>query len=153
MQGMDVELLRRRLEGLREGYVKAVIMFGSKARGDSKNGSDVDLLVLHDDCEVKDPIRRRSLVYNLIREAIGGEYEDVTVIDMELGRFIAPKEITSLLLNVYWDGIVVYDETMAVESFLRHIREKIVNSGLKRVGDGRAYYWTLPKPMKAIRIL
>jgi hypothetical protein len=96
---------------------------------------------------------RRSVLYNLIWGAIGGEYEDVTVIDMELERFFDPEEITSLLLNLYWDGIVVYDETVAVGSFLVHVRERIVNSGLKRVRDGRAYYWTLPKPMKDVRIL
>jgi len=153
VQGKDVELLRRRLKGLRERYVKAVIMFGSRARGESAKRSDVDLLVLHDGCEVEGPIMRRSVLYNLILGAIGGEYEDVTVIDMELERFLDPKEVTSLLLNVYWDGIVVYDETGTFESFLRHVREKIVNSGLKRVRDGRAYYWTLPKPMKGVRIL
>jgi predicted nucleotidyltransferase len=54
VRGNDVELLRRRLKGLREGYVKAVIIFGSRARCESVKGSDVDLLVLHDGCEVEE---------------------------------------------------------------------------------------------------
>ena len=151
--GKDVELLRSRLRSLKEPYVKAVLMFGSRARGESGERSDVDLLVLHEDCEVEDAVMRRRRLYNLLREAVGEEFEDITVVDMELERFLKPREITSLLLNVYWDAVVVYDKTGTVESFLRHVKGKIVKSGLKRVGDGRAYYWVLPKPLKEVKIL
>ena len=72
---------------------------------------------------------------------------------MELGVFLKPREISALLLNVYWDAIVVYDKTETVEGFLRRVRENIMKSGLNRVRDGRAYYWMLPKPMKEVRIL
>ena len=56
-------------------------------------------------------------------------------------------------MNAYWDGLVVYDETHAIQGFLEQAREKIVKSGLKRVRDGRAYYWVLPKPMEEVKIL
>ena len=151
--GKDVDLLRDRLKDLKAPYIKAVVMFGSRARGESKERSDVDLLVLHEGCEVEDPIARRSHLYNLMREAIGEEFEDLTVVDIELEHFLKPKEITALLLNAYWDALVIYDKTGAVEGFLRQVREKIVRSGLKRVRDGRAYYWVLPKPMKEVKIL
>lgn len=42
------EPLRDRLKDLRAPYVKAVIVFGSRARGESRERSDVDLLVLHE---------------------------------------------------------------------------------------------------------
>ena len=148
-----MELLKGRLRGLEGSYVKAVLMFGSRARGESGERSDVDLLVLHEGCEIEDPVVRRRQLYDLLREAVGEGFEDVTVVDMELERFLKPREITALLLNVYWDAVVVYDKTGAVEGFLRHVREKIVKSGLKRVGDGRAYYWVLPKPLKEVKIL
>ena len=151
--GKDVEFLRDRLKHLKEPYIKTVILFGSRARGESKERSDVDLLVLHEGCEVKDPVARRSHLYNLMREAIGEEFEDITVVDMELELFLKPKEITALLLNVYWDSFVVYDRTENLQGFLGQVREKIVKGGLKRVRDGRAYYWVLPKPMKEVKIL
>jgi len=151
--GKDVEFLRNRLKHLEEPYMKAVIMFGSRARGESNERSDVDLLVLHEGCEVKDPVVRRSRLYGLMREAVGEEFEDLTVVDMELEHFLKPKEITALLLNVYWDGLMVYDRTETLQIFLRLVREKIVKGGLKRVRDGRAYYWVLPKPMKEVKIL
>ena len=149
----DVELLRDRLRGLKESYIKAVVMFGSGARGESGERSDVDLLVLHEGCEVEDLVVRRRDLYNLVREAVGEEFEDVTVVDMELERFLKPSEITALLLNVYWDAVVVYDKTETLRGFLGHVREKILKSGLKRVRDGRAYYWVLPEPMREVKIL
>jgi hypothetical protein len=149
----DVELLRSRLSGLEESYVRAVVMFGSRARGESGERSDVDLLVLHEGCEIEDPVVRRRHLYNRLREAVGEDFEDVTVVDMELERFLKPTEISALLLNVYWDAVVVYDKTEILRGFLGHVREKIAKSGLKRVRDGRAYHWVLPKPMMEVKIL
>jgi predicted nucleotidyltransferase len=149
----DVELLRSRLTDLNESYVKAVVMFGSRARGESGEKSDVDLLVLHEDCEIQDPVARRRHLYNRLREAVGGDFEEVTVVDMGLEYFLKPMEINALLLNVYWDAVVVYDRTETLRGFLEHVREKIAKSGLKRVRDGRAYHWVLPKPMMEVKIL
>jgi len=149
----DAELLRSRLTDLNESYVKAVVMFGSRARGESGERSDVDLLVLHEDCEIQDPVIRRRLYYNRLREAVGKDFEAVTVVDMELKHFLKPTEITALLLNVYWDAVVVYDKTETLRAFLGHVREKITKSGLKRVRDGKAYHWVLPKPMMEVKIL
>lgn len=149
----DVELLRNRLVDFREPYVKAVLLFGSRARGESGERSDVDLLVLHEGCEIEDPVLRRRRIYGLLRSIVGGEFEDITVFDMEFERFLKPKEITSLLLNVYMDSVVVCDETGRVDDFLRRIKKKILESGLKRVRDGRAYYWVLPEPLKEVKLL
>lgn len=149
----DVELLRGRLRCVKEPYVKAVLLFGSRARGESGVRSDVDLLVLHKGCRVEDAVMRRRHLYNLLWEVIGEEFEDITLFDMDLESFLKPVEINSLLLNVYWDAVVVYDKTGTVESFLRSVREKIVKSGLKRVRDEKAYHWVLPKPLKEVRIL
>jgi len=152
-EGQDTEKLRDRLRCIKEQYVKAVLFFGSRARGESRERSDVDLLVVHEGCEIRDPVIRRRHLYNLLREAFGEEFEGITLVDMELEGFLEPVEISSLLLNVYWDAIVVYDETGIVESFLRRVREKIEKSGLKRVRDGKAYYWVLPEPLKEVKIL
>lgn len=151
--GKAVESLRESLRDLKEPTIKAVLLFGSRARGESGERSDVDLLVLHEGLEIEDAVMRRRRLYNLLREALGREFEDITVVDMEAEHFFKPGEITSLLLNVYWDSVVVYDGACVVESFLRRVREKIVKSGLKRVRDGKAYYWVLPKPLKEVKIL
>jgi len=149
----DVELLRDQLSHLKKSYIKTVIMFGSRARGESTERSDVDLLVLHKGYKEEDPVRRRSHLYNLLREAIGKEFESLTIVDMKLEHFLKPRQISALLLNIYWDAIVVYDKTKIIPSFLERVREKIDKSGLKRVEDERAYRWVLPKPMMEVKIL
>lgn len=149
----DLELLRDRLSLLGVPYVKSVVLFGSRARGETRERSDVDLVVLLENCEVEDPVARRRLLHMLIREALGGAFGDLTVVDFELERFLKPEKVSPLLLNVYWDGVVVYDKTGKLCDFLREARERIVKSGLKRVKDGEAYLWVLPKPMKEVKIL
>ncbi len=148
-----VELLKQKFHSFKEPYVKAILLFGSSARGEAKDRSDIDLLLLHEGCEIKDIVLRRRYFYNLLREVIGNEFDDLTVIDMEIKYFIKPKEITSLLLNIYWDAIVIYDLTNSLEDFLKNVRDRIIKSGLKRVKDGNAYYWTLPEPIKEVKIL
>jgi predicted nucleotidyltransferase len=149
----DIELLKNQLENLNEPYVKAILLFGSRARGEFNERSDIDLLVLHENCEIKDPVLRRRYLYNLIRKAIGKEFEGITIIDMEFENFLKPVEINALLLNIYWDAIIVYDKTSMLHSFLEHVKDKIEKSGLKRIKDGKAYRWVLPEPMKEVKIL
>lgn len=148
-----VSMLRDRLESFDEPFIKAVLLFGSTARAESGERSDVDLLVLCEGFDTEDIVARRKLVYRLLKEVVGDVFEDLTVIDMELVEFLKPKEISSLLLNIYWDAHVVHDKTGTIEDFLRRVRGSIAESGLKRVRDGRAYYWVLPEPLKEVRIL
>jgi len=150
--GEEAELLRRRLSSIREPCVKAVLLFGSRARGESGERSDTDLLVLHDGCGTQDGVLRRRRLYKLLRDLVGGRV-DLTVVDMELSSFLRPREIGSLLLNIYWDAIVLYDSTGSVEAFLRSVRSRLSASGLTRVRTGRTYRWVLPEPLKEVRIL
>ena len=149
----DLEVLRQKFCLLRGSCVKAVLMFGSRARGESAGRSDLDLLVLYEDCGVEDAVLRRRYFYNLLRELVGGYCEGLSVVDMEFKHFLKPKEITSLLLNIYWDAVVLYDSTGFIEHFLEDVRSRILKAGLKRVKDGKAYYWILPEPLKKVEIL
>ncbi|MEM2927039.1 MAG: hypothetical protein QXO94_06220 [Candidatus Bathyarchaeia archaeon] len=88
-----------------------------------------------------------------MQEAVGENFEDLTVIDRELSQFPKPTKILSLLLNIYWHALVIYDRTENLDSFLRHVEDGIAKSGLKRIRDERAYYWLLPKPMMEVKIL
>jgi hypothetical protein len=66
--------LRCRLGDL-PGYVEAVLLFGSVARGEAGERSDVDLLVLHSGMTIGDPVLRRRHLYNLIAERLEGVFE------------------------------------------------------------------------------
>lgn len=136
-----------------EPSVKAVLLFGSETRGEAEELSDLDVLILHEGCELRDPVKRRRFFYKLVREAIGTYSGDLTVLDMELQHFLNPEEITSLLLNIYWDAWVVMDKTGRLHGFLKRLKENIAKSGLRRIKDGRAYRWMLPEPLKEVKIL
>ena len=114
----DVESLRLRFKGLRNPHVKAVLLFGSRARGEVHEKSDVDLLILHDGCVAEDPVERRRALYMETVDLVGDLFEAITVLDMKLDGFLNPKEVTPLLLNIYWDAVVVYDKTGLLEPFL-----------------------------------
>jgi len=145
-----IDILRERLSTLPH-YVRGVILFGSVARDEAAERSDIDLLVLHEGLYA-DIVERRRIVYEEVSEALQGIFP-ITVIDMELELFLNPKTITSLLLNIYYDGVVVLDRTGKLQEFMESVRRRIEESGLVRRRDGRSYYWILPKTMEKVKIL
>jgi len=147
-----VEILSSRLSDL-PGFVKAVILFGSTARGEATETSDIDLLVLHEGLQGLSPVKRRRLLYTLVMERISDFFEAVTVIDMDYSEFTKPEQVTPLLLNIYWDGVVVIDRSGKLSGFLSRVRKRIIESGLKHVKEGREYYWILPKPLEKVVIV
>lgn len=153
MVDRDVCLLKDRLRRLKDPHVKAVLLFGSRARREAQGKSDVDLLILHDGCGIHDPIARRKHLYNLVQEPIGSHFDGLAVLDMELRQFLEPKEVNALLLNIYWDALVLLDRTGTLRFFLERAKKMIAKSGLKRVKDAKAYYWVLPEPLKEVKLL
>jgi len=149
--GSTVEVLRERLGDL-PSYVRAILLFGSTARGEATDRSDIDLLVLHEGMPVANLVERRRILYRAVVERVGDVFEAVTLIDMEFRDFVNPGVVTPLLLNIYWDAVVVFDRTGLLEEFLRRVRRRIEELGLRRIRDGRAYYWVLPEPMEKVRI-
>ena len=144
--------LRRRLSDL-PTYIKAVLLFGSIARGEANEYSDVDLLILHSNLPIIDLVERRRYLYRLIIERLGDVFDSITLIDMSLNEFLKPDVVTPLLLNIYVDAVVILDRVGVIEEFLSNVRKRVVEVGLKKVKDGKAYYWILPKPLEKVRIV
>lgn len=153
MKNSRIDYIREKMMSLNDPSVKAVLLFGSTARGEGGERSDIDLLILHEGCKIEDAVLRRRHFYSLIHQQLGGEFEGLTVIDMEFEKFVRPRHVSPILLNIYRDALVVYDETDMLEEFLRRTRERICKSGLRRVRDGKAYYWILPKPLGKVEIV
>ena len=147
-----VKMLYERLSDL-PNFVKAVLLFGSMARGEAYSRSDIDLLILHKDLPISDLIKRRRYLYKLVMDRVNDLCDAVTLLDMELNDFLYPKVITSLLLNIYWDAIIILDRMHEISRFLKYIRRRIREVGLVRIKDNRAYCWILPKPMQKIELL
>lgn len=143
--------LRIRVGRLTNDAFAAVLLFGSMARCEANEHSDVDLLILHRGLSHIDGVKRRRAIY-LAVSALLRDYP-LTVLDMDIDDFLNPGIVTPLLLNIYWDAVVLLDKTGKLEEFLGHVRRRIIESGLRRVKDGRAYYWILPRRLEQVRIV
>ena len=106
---VDVAGLVKRVVDAISGRVRVerVILFGSRARGEANEGSDVDLLVVSPDFGV-DALADYALLYG----AIPPLDIDVDVIPRTPAQ-IAAAEPDSFLATVLEDGVVVYQDGSA----------------------------------------
>ncbi len=119
-----------RLEKLVEDYrrkllVKLVVLFGSRARGDYTDESDIDVLVVADDLP-KDP--RES--FAILRDA---KYADVNPIGLNTEIFLKKLRAGStFIIEILEEGKIMYADKEFQEqitSTYRGIREKYVRKG------------------------
>lgn len=139
-QGGIIEALRRaaaRLEEvLGEGFA-GLVLFGSWARGEAREDSDVDVMVVLKGVK---GMEVRSRIYRVVAEEVG---RPVTLIDVgleELGRECL--EVTPLLLNTLYDGVVVFDRIGILEELKERVARLVEKAGLVRykTPDGK-YGW------------
>lgn len=89
------------LSALYAQRLKEVILFGSYARGDFTEGSDIDLLVLLD--RLNDPGAERERYFPAVCE-LSLKYDTVvSVIPMDYETYRSKK--TPLILNVHKEGV------------------------------------------------
>ncbi len=121
-------------------------MFGSVARGEADERSDLDFLVVLRG--IPKSLERRYQVYKPIHDATiqTGRGRDITVIDLD-DEFIRNEdvEITPLMLNVASDATVLYDREGELASFLERVRKLIEIAGLERYKTKDGKYGWKPK--------
>lgn len=119
--------------------IVAVALFGSLARGEASEKSDADFFVV-----VKnfDDNNRRFKIYHCLQSVLK---RDVTVIDVdEKDLFKEDLKINSLLLNIAWDSVVLYDPTGKLEKLFERIRNAVKDK-LERYKTKDGKYGWKPK--------
>jgi predicted nucleotidyltransferase len=125
----------------------AVALFGSAAREEATEGSDLDFLVVLRG--VPKSLERRYEVYRPIRDALtmqSRKIRGITAIDLD-EEFINDEdaEVTPLMLNIASDAAILYDPEGELSTFLRRVRRLIKVAGLQRYRTRDGKYGWRPK--------
>lgn len=136
-------------EILGEGFT-GLMLFGSYARGEAREDSDVDILVVLKGLK---GMRIRSIIYKVIVDNIG---LPITLVDIDLRELAREDlEVTPLLLNILYDGIIVYDETGILARLKSKIKELVSKAKLVRYKTPNGKYgWKRinGKPLEEVKV-
>lgn len=122
------ELARHYRDRLGERLI-GVVLYGSRARGDARPDSDLDLMIVADDLP-DDGFDRARAVRPPRGHRAGAEVSVRALTPVEYERDIAPID-----LDVAIDGVVLYDRGGYLSDHLALIRRRIGEAGLKRGAD------------------
>ena len=124
------------------GFIAGVVLFGSVARGEEGERSDVDLLVLWEGLDKNGALRT---VYDTVSRCFPPGI-GLTVLEAEYWIFVSTRKLTPLLINIAYDGVILYDKYGKLSEFLMRIKQGLSEKGLVRRRLGKSYYWVLPEP-------
>ena len=121
-------------EGLRDRLV-AVVLFGSRARGEANEHSDWDLLLVAHDLPRK-PFQRHLQLKQMLPADWRGKVAILAKTPSELESYLS-----SLFLDIALDGIILYDSQDYMASRLARLRRLIRDQGLQRTQMQRDLVW------------
>ena len=139
----------------------SIAVFGSIVRGEAGSNSDIDMLIV---------------IKNLPQD-VGKRVRTFTEIKFKLKSFkeywqkyregkprliseiiLTPEEVVKhppILLDISYEGIILYDKNRFLEKELEKIRERLKKLGARRIKGKKGWYWILkPKirPGEVIKI-
>ncbi len=120
--------------------LRAVVLFGSRARGDYDRDSDWDLLVIAD-CLPGRPLER----YRMLKRALPpGTRGSTGMLAVTPGEFEA--RVADLYLDIALDGQIFYDREGYAARKLAELRRIIDKAGLyrQRTKSGDMWRWREP---------
>lgn len=121
------------------------VVYGSVARGEMREDSDIDILIVADGLP-KGRLKRQELFEEVEREL---ELDEL----WKEGFYITlspviktPEEaqrLSPLYLDMVEDAIILYDRGSFFKGVLDRLRRKLMEYGAKRVRMGKKWYWIL----------
>ena len=96
-----IEIVREFAEAIKSDKIVKIILFGSVARGDDSEYSDIDILIVSDYWEEIDPI-----ITDVVGDIVFEKHELISPHIMPVERFYNKKNY-SFLSNVLEEGVVL----------------------------------------------
>jgi predicted nucleotidyltransferase len=138
MQAQLAKVVSALKQGLGNGLI-AVVLFGSRARGEADGASDWDLLVIAH--KLPDKTLERHL---WLKSVLPIEWRGrVSVLAKTPLEFEA--RLPSLYLDIALDGLVLYDTHGYITERLARLRKLIQSKGLRRETAQRDFVWRWQK--------
>lgn len=126
------------VQALQQGLGKklvAVVLFGSRARGDAKEESDWDILVI-----AKDLPERQIERYRKTKEILPQSWRGrISILAKTPEEFEAV--LPSLYLEIALDGLILYDPQDYASVQLQKLRRLIKSKDLRREKRGDEFVW------------
>lgn len=120
----------------------SIVLFGSRARGEARENSDLDLFIIAEALPVK-PFKR--VLY--IRAPLKGRFDEKICIIAK-----TPEEVLgsfpSLFLDLCLDGIVLFDKKGFFGTLRERMKDIISSAGIIRKRDNGEYHWEWKTPPK-----
>jgi len=124
----------------------SVVVYGSVSRGDHRNDSDVDLLIVIKD--LPKTITERMMLFEKIESKIEDDIDKL----MDEGYYVTfspimktPEEavrFSPLYMDMTDDAVILYDRDNFFGNVLEKTREKLLELGFERVWiSKKAWYW------------
>ncbi|MBS7656026.1 nucleotidyltransferase domain-containing protein [Candidatus Bathyarchaeota archaeon] len=149
MKIKDLNALKDKIAeiALENSFIAGVLLFGSIARKERDEESDIDLLILWENLNVED-------IYLHIYKTFSKYFphENLTILDMDYSSFFNVKKASSLYLNIIYDAIILYDKYGKLLNFILKVKNELRAKGIKRKKIGKYYFWKLPKPGQKIEL-
>lgn len=145
-------LLNNMLKIIKEEFkddLISVVVYGSVARGDNRNDSDVDLLIIMKNLPKDSMLKRIRLFETKVEDKLNlDEY-------WKMGYYISlspvlktPEEaekFSPLYLDMVYDAVILYDRNYFFTRILQKLRDRLKELGAERVRMGKKWYWVLKK--------
>lgn len=129
-----IDPIFHRLDG-----VLSIVIFGSFARGDVKEGSDLDVLIVVKDLQEEDRLKLSAILSRSI-EPPSGFPRPASPVVLTADEV---KKHPPILLDMIEDSIIVYDEGNFMKRILEDLKEKLSEIGAKKVKTEEGWYWIL----------